>query len=70
VPAGIKEGKFKEHEKAFLFRLFVRTYVLIQDPAMARDIYITHNKETDKNGFIRDITSGLFGESFLFSKAD
>ena len=42
----------------------------IQDPSLVSELYTTKNHLVDKNGELRDWTTDLMGESFLFSKND
>ena len=44
--------------------------LLILDPEMAQEIFVTKNKIVDKDGFTQQMFEDLIGNSFSFSKGD
>ena len=52
------------------FNIFSQLHLMISDPDIIRDMFTSKKNIVDKNGIIKIILEDLFGESFLFSKAD
>lgn len=44
--------------------------VIISDPLMVRDLYVTKNAASDKDGMAELMFSDLIGNSFIFSNND
>ena len=58
------------HVPVAILTLFHKPYLIIQDPKMLRDIFVTQNSVLEKNEFVYNLMYDLLGDSFVMTKSD
>ena len=66
----VVRGFRQAHAPVAILTLFHKPYLIIQDPKMLRDIYVTQNAILEKTEFVYDLTYDLLGDSFVMTKSD
>jgi hypothetical protein len=59
-----------EHIGVAIITLFHKPILVIQDPKMARDIFLTHNAVLEKDDFAYNMVYDLLGDAFVQAKSN
>ena len=66
-----KEDSYEPHKHpVVLFNFVGQVQIIISDPNIVRDMFLTKNQLIDKTDMLRVMFQNFYGDSFLFSPTD